>query len=70
MELDLAGYRESQPEIKLDGVMVFGTDMEPGHQAITTMISHQLPDKGRSKTSAAMGRMRADAADLGEAVER
>src|SRR5439155_4861506 len=70
MELDLAGQGESQPQIQFDGVMVFGADVEPGHQAFTTMISHELPDKTRSKTFAAMCGMRAYATDLGVAVER
>ena len=69
MELNLAGHRESHPEIKLDGVVVFSADMEPGHEAFTTMISYEMPDKVRGMTFAAMGGMGADAADLGEAVE-
>jgi hypothetical protein len=36
MEFDLAGQGESEPTIQLDGVMIFGADMEPGHQAFTT----------------------------------
>ena len=69
MEFDLAGHRESQPQIKLDGVRIFGADMEPGHLAFTAMISREMPDKIRRMTFAAMCRMSADAADLGVAVE-
>ena len=70
MELYLAGHGESQPQIKLDGVMVFGADVEPGHQAFTTMVPREMPDKARGVTFAAMFRMCADAADLRVAVER
>ena len=68
MELDLASYRESQPQIKIDGVVVFGADMKPGDQAVTAMISRKMPDKIRGVTFAAMCGMSADAADLGVAV--
>ena len=70
MEFDLAGHRESQPQIKLDGVRIFGADMEPGHLAFTAMISREMPDETRSVTFAAMCGMGADAADLGVVVER
>jgi len=69
MEFDLAGHRKSHPEIKLDGFVVFGADMEPGDQAFTTMILYEMPDKIGRVTFAAMCGMRANAADLRVAVE-
>jgi hypothetical protein len=70
MELDLAGYGESHPEVKLYCAMVLGADMEPGDQALAAMISRKMPDKACSVAFAAMCWVRADATDLGVAVAR
>ena len=51
MELYLAGNRKPHPEIKLDGVIVFGADVKPGHQAVATVISHEMPDEARCMES-------------------
>jgi hypothetical protein len=62
-EFDPAGHRESQ----LDGVMIFGADMEPGHQSFAAIMSREMPDKTRGEP---LPRCAADAADLRIAVER
>ena len=69
IEHDLADHFESHTAIEFNGAMVRAANVKPRHQSVATMISHQLPDKARSQTLAAMGGMCADAADLGISVE-
>jgi hypothetical protein len=67
--LTLRARVKSEPQIQLDGVMIFGADVEPGHEAFTAMVPRDMLDKVRSVTSAAMCGMHADTANLRVAVE-
>jgi hypothetical protein len=45
LERDRADHFEPQAKIQIEGATVSRSHMEPGHEPITTMISHQLPDQ-------------------------
>lgn len=69
MQHDMTRHRESHSVIESDCMMVPGCNMEPGHDAIATMVSYKMPDNARSISFAAMLWMRAHAANLGVAFE-
>jgi len=64
LKRNLANYLEPHSKIEFDGVIVRAANIEPGHKAVATMISRELPDDARGETLATMQWMRTDAADL------
>src|SRR5262249_4706888 len=69
IEHDLADHLEPHSEVEFNCAMVRDANMQPGHKVVTTMISDDFPDDGRSDAFATMRRIYANAADFGVAVE-
>lgn len=70
MQHNSSDLSESHPLVEFDGVLVRGADMEPGDEAIATVVSRQLPHERGGVPFTAMCRVSADPADLRVAVER